>query len=300
MNDWNRPIIEEFRANGGRVGGPFEGADLLLMTSTGAKSGVRHVTPLGYMAEDGLLFVFASNAGAPNDPAWYHNVRADPRVTVEIGTDVFDGVAIPVEGAERDRLYTLQGERVPPYAEYQRQTDRPIPVVALHRVSEQGREWAVGDELVKIHDDLRGRMAELRTEMLAVPDGRAPHAPDLGRRLREHCVAFCDVLGEHHDNEETRAFPLLAARFPGLAPVIDRLRDEHARVTGTRRAQAELVEDADSRDLAHVRAELDRMTAELDAHFAYEEAELGGVLNVIGSLWRAAPPPSAEREATAG
>ncbi|NED57503.1 nitroreductase family deazaflavin-dependent oxidoreductase, partial [Micromonospora aurantiaca] len=86
MSDWNRQVIEEFRANGGRVGGRFEGADLLLLTSTGRKSGARHTTPLGSMADGDRLLVFASNAGGPNHPAWYHNIRADPRVTVEAGT----------------------------------------------------------------------------------------------------------------------------------------------------------------------------------------------------------------------
>ncbi|QFG25884.1 nitroreductase/quinone reductase family protein [Actinomadura sp. WMMB 499] len=300
MSDWNRPIIEEFRANGGKVGGPFEGADLLLLTGTGVKSGRPHVTPLGYLERDGVLFVFASNAGAPDDPAWYRNVRADPRVTVEIGAETFDGVALPVDGDERDRIYSLQGERVPAYAEYQRQTDRVIPVVALHRASAAGRAWALGDELARIHDDLRGRLADLRAEILAVPDGRAARAPDLGRRLREHCVSVCDVLGEHHDGEEARAFPRLAARFPGLAPVLARLRREHVQVTETRRRLLELVEDPGDHDPARVRAELEGMIGRLEAHFAYEEEQLGGVLNAVGPLWRSGPPELEARDGAAG
>ncbi|MFA1547561.1 nitroreductase/quinone reductase family protein [Actinomadura chokoriensis] len=288
MNEWNRPIIEEFRANGGRVGGMFEGADLVLVTSTGARTGNPHTTPLGCMADGDRLLVFASNGGAPDDPAWYRNVCADPRVTVETGTETFDGVAIPVEGEERDRLSARQGELVPAYAEYQRMTGRVIPVVALHRGSLDGRAWAIGDELAKIHDDLRARLAELRADVHAFYDG-SRDVPDLARQLREHCVSVCDVLGEHHDNEEGGGFPRLAAQFPGLAPVIGRLRREHAGVTEARAALQAMLDDPGARDPGHVRAELDRMTADLDAHFAYEEEQLGAVLNAVGPLWRTGP-----------
>lgn len=289
MNEWNRPVIEEFRANGGRVGGMFEDADLLLLTSAGVKTGKPHTTPLGYMADGDRLLVFATNAGAPDDPAWYGNVRADPRVTVEVGTETFDGVAIPVDGEERDRLYALQGERVPAYAEYQRQTTRVIPVVALHRGALDGRAWAIGDELVAIHDGLRARLTALREDVHAFYDGTGAQAPDLAARLREHCVSVCGVLGEHHDNEEGRAFPRLENQFPGLAAVIGRLRREHVAVTETRRRLQALLDDPGSHDPGHVRAEIDRMTAELDAHFTYEEEQLGSVLNAVGPLWRTGP-----------
>ncbi|NEA23142.1 nitroreductase/quinone reductase family protein [Actinomadura bangladeshensis] len=280
MSDWNRQVIEEFRANGGRVGGRFEGADLLLLTSTGRKSGARHTTPLGSMADGDRLLVFASNAGGPNHPAWYHNIRADPRVTVEAGTETFDGVAIPVEGEERDRLYALRSELIPVFAEYQRQTERVIPVVAVYRV---GR--AAGTQLARIHDDLRARLADLRADVEALSKGTRD-APGLARQLREHCVSVCGVLGEHHDHEEGRAFPRLEAQFPGLAPVIGRLRREHAAVTENRRGLQAMLDDAGSRDPDAARAELDRMTAELDAHFAYEEEQLGAVLDVVVPLWR--------------
>lgn len=289
MSEWNRPVIEEFRAGGGRVGGMFEGAALLLLTSTGAKTGEPHTTPLGYLPNGDRLLVFASNAGGPRHPAWYHNVRADPRVTVEVGTERFEGAAIPVEGEERDELYARQGELVPAYADYQRRTTRVIPVVALHRGSLEGRAWAVGDQLAEIHNDLRARLAALREDVHAFHDGPRAEAADLARQLREHCASVCGVLGEHHDNEEGRAFSRLEARFPGLAPVIGRLRREHVEVTRTRRELQAMLDEAGSRDPARVRAELDRMTAELDAHFAYEEEQLGGLLNVVGPLWRTGP-----------
>ncbi|WUH96410.1 nitroreductase/quinone reductase family protein [Spirillospora sp. NBC_00431] len=287
MNDWNRPVIEEFRENGGRVGGMFAGADLLLMTSTGTKSGEPHTTPLGYLADGDRLIVFATNAGGPRDPVWYRNVRADPRVTVEVGTETFAGVAIPVEGDERDVLYARQGERVPAYADYQRQTDRVIPVVALHRGALDGRAWAIGDELMKIHDDLRARLAALRDDVRVFYGGGSAEVAELGRQLRERCVSVCDVLGEHHDNEERRAFPRLEAEFPGLAPVIGRLRREHVAVTEHRRRLQALLDEPGERAPERVGAEVDRVAAELDAHFAYEEEQLGSVLNAIGPIWRA-------------
>ncbi|MFA1542140.1 nitroreductase/quinone reductase family protein [Actinomadura monticuli] len=284
MSDGNRQVIEEFRANAGRVG-VFEGADLLLLTSTGRRTGAPHTTPLGRMADGDRLLVFASNAGLPHDPAWYRNIRADPRVTVETGAETFAGVAIPVEGEERDRLYARRAEQVPAYAEYQRRTTRVIPVVAVHRGVPGGRGAALGDELVKIHDDLRARLADLRADVRAFYAG-SRDVPDLARQLREHCVSVCGVLGEHHDNEEGRGFPRLAAQFPGLAPVIGRLRREHVAVTENRRRLQELLDDAASRDPGLVQAELDTMTAELDAHFAYEEEQLRALLNAVGPLWR--------------
>lgn len=240
------------------------------------------------MADGDRLLVFASNAGLPHHPAWYHNVRADPRVTVEAGAETFDGVAIPVEGEERDRLYARRAALVPVFAEYQRRTARVIPVVAVHRGHLDGRGAAVGDELIRIHDDLRARLAGLRADVHAFYDGTRD-VPDLARQLREHCVAVCGVLGEHHDNEEGRAFPRLEAQFPGLAPVIGRLRREHVAVTENRRRLQDLLDDAAARDPGHVRAELDRMTAELDAHFAYEEEQLRTVMNAVGPLWRKPP-----------
>ncbi len=111
-------------------------------------------------------------------------------------------------------------------------------------------------------------------------------APDPARQLREHCVSVCGVLGEHHDNEEGRAFPRLETQFPGLAPVVGRLRREHAAVTENRRRLQAVLDDAGSRDPDAVRAELDRITAELDEHFACVEEQLGPLLDVVAPLWR--------------
>ncbi len=132
-NDWNQAIIAEFRANGGKVGGQFEGAPLLLLTTTGAKSGRRRTTPLMYNTDGDRLLVFASKGGAPTNPDWYYNVRANPTVTVEVGTDTFEATAAVVTGAERDRLFAHHAKQFPGFAEYQANTTRTIPVVALER-----------------------------------------------------------------------------------------------------------------------------------------------------------------------
>ena len=133
MHGFNTQIIEEFRANGGKIGGQFEGAPMLLLTTVGAKSGLTRVNPMMYLAEGERLFVFASKAGAPTNPDWFHNAVANPIVAVEVGSDRFDAVATVLEGGERDRVYAEQAKRFPGFGEYQQATDRVIPVVALDR-----------------------------------------------------------------------------------------------------------------------------------------------------------------------
>ena len=133
MDDFNTKIIEEFRANDGIVGGPFEGAPLVLLTTKGAKSGQPRVSPMMYRQEGERVFVFASKAGAPTNPDWYHNLVADPEVTVEVGVEKFGAHAHVITGAERDRIYTDHAAEYPGFAEYQEKTDRVIPVVELER-----------------------------------------------------------------------------------------------------------------------------------------------------------------------
>lgn len=131
-DDFNAKIIEEFRANAGKVGGPFEGGDLLLLTHTGAKSGKPRVSPLAYVSDGDRYVIVASKAGAPENPAWYHNVKANPEVTVEVGTEKFTATARQVEDdAERDSLYARMVEKMPGFADYEKKTTRRIPVVVL-------------------------------------------------------------------------------------------------------------------------------------------------------------------------
>jgi deazaflavin-dependent oxidoreductase (nitroreductase family) len=132
MNDWNHQIVEEFRANAGKVGGMWEGRPLLLLTTTGARSGQRRTNPVMYLRDGDRLFVFASKGGAPANPDWYHNLLAHPDVTVEIGGQTYGAVGKPVTGAERDRIYTSWAQQYPQFREYQEKTSRVIPVVELH------------------------------------------------------------------------------------------------------------------------------------------------------------------------
>ena len=130
-NDWNDSIIEEFRTNAGVLGGSFENAPVLLLHTTGAKSGLERVNPMMWLREEDRTFVFASKAGAPTHPDWYYNLVANPRVTVEIGTQTLAATASVLDESERSRVYAIQAERFPGFAEYQLKTDRKIPVVEL-------------------------------------------------------------------------------------------------------------------------------------------------------------------------
>jgi deazaflavin-dependent oxidoreductase (nitroreductase family) len=130
-NDWNASIIKEFRENAGKVGGQFDGAPLLLLTTTGARSGRKFTTPVMYLQDGERMVIFASKGGAPTNPDWYHNIVANPRVDVEVGTESLEADATVVEGAERDDLYARQAQLYPGFAEYEAKTSRKIPVVAL-------------------------------------------------------------------------------------------------------------------------------------------------------------------------
>ena len=130
MND---KIIAEFRANDGKVGGQFEGAPLVLVHHTGARSGTERVTPMMYRPERDGFAIFASKAGAPNNPAWFHNLVANPDAQIEVGTETLDVTARVTEGAERDRIWEAQKTEYPGFADYENATDRLIPVLVLER-----------------------------------------------------------------------------------------------------------------------------------------------------------------------
>jgi len=135
VNDWNSTLIAEFRANEGRVGGQFEGAPLLLLHSIGARSGKERVNPMMYQPVHGAYAVFASKAGAPTNPDWYHNLVANPNATIEVGTRTVTVVARVADGEERDRIWATQKERYPGFAEYEQKTERAIPVVILEPIN---------------------------------------------------------------------------------------------------------------------------------------------------------------------
>ncbi|MCL2769975.1 MAG: nitroreductase family deazaflavin-dependent oxidoreductase [Solirubrobacterales bacterium] len=129
--DFNARIIDEFHSNEGRVGGTFEGMPILLLHHTGARSGRDRINPLAYQSDGGRYVVFASKGGAPTNPDWYHNLKANPDITIEVGTDTIPAVASEATGEERDRLYRTQSERIPQFGEYEERTERKIPVMVL-------------------------------------------------------------------------------------------------------------------------------------------------------------------------
>lgn len=134
MSDFNAQIIDEFRANDGKVGGAFAGAPMLLLHTTGARTGADRVNPLVHGRDGDNLVIFATKGGAPTDPDWYHNLLAHPDVTVEVGTEIVPVRARVAEGDERDRLWSLQKELMPGFAEYEAKTTRQIPVIVLEPV----------------------------------------------------------------------------------------------------------------------------------------------------------------------
>ena len=133
MSDFNDAVIAEFRENHGKVGGNFEGAPLLLLHSVGAKSGQTRVSPMMYLPDGDRFLVFASKAGAPTNPDWYHNLKVNPDATIEVGDDTVDVRAEELPRAERDAKYAEQAALFPGFADYEQKTDRVIPVLSLSR-----------------------------------------------------------------------------------------------------------------------------------------------------------------------
>lgn len=272
IHQFNQQIIDEFRANHGKVGGPFEGGRLILLTTTGARTGIPHTTPVGYLNDGGdRILVIASAGGSPRHPDWYRNLVAHPQVTVESGAFTYEAEAVVLRGEERDRAFARAVETEPGWAAYQEKTDRIIPVVALHEIARPGppnvNASSPGEALKVIHDAFRRELALIREEMATFEKG----STTLGAQLRVNCLTFCQGLHNHHTGEDMGIFPLLADRHPESAPAIDRLRTEHERI-------AALVEELRSAlsgtDPASVRTEVDRLTAELEAHLTYEEEQL--------------------------
>ena len=135
VNDFNKNLIDEFRTADGKVTGVFEGSPLLLLTTTGAKTGRKHTTPLVYFRDGERIAVFGSKGGAPTHPAWYHNLVAHPEVTVELPGETFEARAVTLAGDERARIWTAQKELMPGFKDYEQKTDREIPVIVLERTA---------------------------------------------------------------------------------------------------------------------------------------------------------------------
>ncbi|MEU5401503.1 nitroreductase/quinone reductase family protein [Streptomyces sp. NPDC005963] len=269
-NDFNQQIIEEFRARGGVVGGPFEGARLLLLTTTGARSGAGHTTPLAYLPDgDDRVLVIASAAGAPRHPAWYHNLLANPRVTVEAGVFTYEAQATALVGSERDAAFARAVESDGGWAEYQAKTERVIPVVALQEIPAGPPNIAAsspGEAIKLIHDGFRRELALIRREI-------GTSGPRVGVQLRINCLAMCQGLHNHHTGEDTMMFPVLARRHPEAAPVLERLGREHQKIA-VLVDELQRVVAADDSEPRVLLAEVERLTRELEDHLTYEEEQL--------------------------
>ncbi|MEV1003137.1 nitroreductase/quinone reductase family protein [Nonomuraea sp. NPDC050202] len=269
--DFNQQIIDEFRANKGQVGGPFEGARLLLLTTTGARSGAPHTTPLGYLPDGERLLVIASAGGSPKHPAWYHNLRADPQVTVETGLFTYTAKAVVLDGEERDRMFARAVELDPGWGAYEDRSGRTLPVVALVPTDFGPPAGRMGDALISMHDNFRRELALIRREVAA-------SGPRLAAQLRVNCLTMCQGLHVHHSREDEYMFPALEDRYPELAPVMARLRDEHA-VVARLLGELQALLRAEDVEPAELLAEVERLTRELEAHLDYEEEQLVPLLN---------------------
>jgi deazaflavin-dependent oxidoreductase (nitroreductase family) len=237
---------------------------LIMLTTTGARTGRNHRVPLGPLHIDGQLVVVASAMGSPKHPAWYHNIRHNPLVTVETDTEKFEAMA--AIAPDRDRLFAKVTELAPGFAGYQARTTRVLPVIVLHRLDRVRR---MGDWITEVHDWLRAELRDLRAQL------------DSGEALKfsKRCLGFCSALTRHHTGEGTAIFPMLAAQFPALAPALTELGDEHVVVARLQEEIQRLVDEEN--DPARLRTEFDRLASLLDTHFTYEEATIVKALNAL-------------------
>jgi deazaflavin-dependent oxidoreductase (nitroreductase family) len=292
----NQPVIDEFRANGGSVGGMFAGVPLVLMTTAGRLTGRPRTNPVTYLRDGRRYLIFGSNLGRSQHPGWYHNLLASPQVTMEIGTE--DGSvkplatrAVVLAGPERDRLYQRQCTISPVFREYQRKTTRKIPVVALYPLDlaeDPERSRLIGEQLIAHHNDLRTKLARVRAQILGgVLGGNAKlgaddlRGADLGDQLRQHCLSYCYGLQLHHIREDG-AFTAFERQFPHLVPAISRLRSEHRLVAAALADLEALLSSAGSgarADATALGGALDRVISGLEEHFSYEEQQLLPALN---------------------
>lgn len=272
-DDFNQQIIDEFRANHGRVGGMFARSRLLLLTTTGVRSGKPHTVPLLYLPDGERLVIIGSAGGGPKHPDWYHNIRANPHVTVEDGLFTHEAEAVILDGEEREQIFARAVEADARWAEYAARSGRELPVVALRIVSSTPHATRWGDGLKHVHDAFRRELSLIREEV-------AGAGPRLGAQLRINCLAVCGGLHVHHEMEDGQMFPSLEAGHPELASVIARLRREHETVARLVDELKDAVSrtEADARDIL---GEVDRLIEELEAHLRYEEQELVPLLNEL-------------------
>jgi deazaflavin-dependent oxidoreductase (nitroreductase family) len=261
LNDFTARLIAEFKANDGRVGGPFENSRLLLLTTTGARTGQAHTAILGYYPDGDRVLVVGSAGGSPKHPDWYHNLLANPEVGVDLGRCKYRATAVVLGGAERDEVCARLVEADPGWGEYQKRTTRTIPVVAL--IAQPGppsSNGSLADTLKTIHTAFLRELALIRHEVAT--------SGTLGAQLRVNCLTVCQGLHFHHTGESTMLFSSLVEQHPELADVIAVLQAEHDQIAVLLHELKRLVGAPD------VLAQVDELIAQLNAHLDREEAEL--------------------------
>lgn len=268
----DQQVIEEFRANRGQVGGPYERDRLILLTTTGARTGAPHTIPVRYLPDRGRQVVIASASGAPAHPDWYYNLLANPRVTIETGVMSYEAKANVLDGEERELLFARAAEADPRWASEQARAGRVVPVIALDRVEGPPQIDALpGDALKLVHDAFRRELALVRAEVASSGAG-------LGAQLRVNCLTVCQNLHLHHETEDGFIFPSVEQRKPELAEALARLREEHKAIKLLVDELGELLARP-APDREALVAEVDRLISDLDSHLTYEEQNVVPVLN---------------------
>lgn len=285
-------LVAEFRENKGKVGGPFEGTHLLLLTTTDAEDGeTEQVNPLLYVEDGDRLLVVPSSPHEDSSPSWYRNLLTYPMVRVETGTDDYWAVAVPASGAQHDRLFAHVIREIVAYRDYQESIPHPLPVVVLERsYVEAGPDEVsnLADKLLEIHRWLRAQIQLVRAETdkylatrATTSDQSGPPLPALSLQIRQHCLAFCQSLEFHHVSEDTHTFPALEQQYPHLREPLTQLRKEHETVARIQGELSLLLADITTMDSVKFRDDLERMATELIAHLDYEESHLIPVLAEI-------------------
>ncbi|GAB2665555.1 nitroreductase/quinone reductase family protein [Kribbella swartbergensis] len=238
----------------------------MLLTTTGARSGKQHTAILGYYPDGDRVLVVGSAGGSPRHPDWYHNLVANPEVTVETGLFTYPATAVVLRGAERDDVFARLVEADPGWGEYQSRTTRTLPVVALARQAgpPSGGGGSYGELLRRIHTAFRRELALIRTEVAS--SGTA----GLGAQLRINCLTLCQGLHNHHTGESVALFPALAQQRPELAGAIATLQAEHEQIA----VLLEELEKQLSNPAPDLLVQVDRLIDALIAHLDYEEAQL--------------------------
>ncbi|TDD46329.1 nitroreductase family deazaflavin-dependent oxidoreductase [Kribbella antibiotica] len=265
-NPFSDALISEFRANDGRLSGPFADARMLLLTTTGRRTGRPHTAIIGYYPDGGRVLVVGSAGGADKHPDWYLNLLANPEVTVESGLFTYQANAVPLEGPERDEVFARLVEADEGWGKYQAGTTRTIPVIALtqKQIGPPRGGGSFADLLIRIHKTFRHELALIRDEV--AKSGTA----GIGAQLRVNCLTLCQGLHHHHIGESQGIFPGLLQQHPELSDEINALLQEHDQLA----VHLEELEKLLTTPRPDLLPEIDRIVAVLNKHLDHEEAAL--------------------------